>query len=64
LDYIPTGCIFTGFVFTACVSLRQREWNHADGQKQKYVKRASNKMSFDVGVNLFFHRGGFCGAPF
>jgi hypothetical protein len=39
------------------VSLRQREWNGADRQKQKKVKRASDKMRFDGGVNLFFHFG-------
>src|SRR5207249_7771511 len=38
------------------VSLRQREWNRADSEKQKQVKRASDKMCFDGGVNLLFHR--------
>jgi len=37
------------------VSLRQRKWDSADGQKQKQVKRASDKMRFDGGINLFFH---------
>ena len=41
----------------ADVSLRQREWDHADGQKQKHVKGTSNKVRFNGGV-LFFH---FCG---
>ena len=50
-------------------SLGQSEWNHADGQKQKYVKRASAKMSFDGGIILFFHRRALvgpvtCGASF
>jgi hypothetical protein len=35
--------------------LRQRERDHTDGQKQKHVKTTSNKMSFNSGVNLFFH---------
>jgi len=39
------------------VSLRQREWDHADGQQQKHVKCTSNKMSFDGGIDLFFHVG-------
>jgi hypothetical protein len=39
------------------VSLRQRKWDSADGQKQKQVKRASDKMSFNGGINLFFHFG-------
>ena len=39
------------------VSLRQRKWDSADGQKQKQVKRASDKMRFDGGINLFFHFG-------
>jgi hypothetical protein len=34
-------------------SLPEREWNHAKGHKQ--VKRASNKMRFNVWVSLFFH---------
>jgi len=37
------------------VSLRQREWDGADGQKQKHVEGASNKMRFDGGIDLFFH---------
>jgi hypothetical protein len=36
-------------------SLSQREWNRANGWKQKQVKRTSNKMRLDCGVNLFFH---------
>jgi len=55
-DCVFTGCVFTGCVFAACVSLRQREWDHANGEKQKHVKAASNKMSFNGGINLFFHR--------
>jgi hypothetical protein len=39
------------------VSLRQREWDHADGQKQKHVKGTPNKMSFDGGIDLLFHFG-------
>jgi hypothetical protein len=38
--------------------LRQREWDHADGQKQKHVKGTSNKMSFNGGIDLLFHIGG------
>src|SRR5438067_5387395 len=40
------------------ISLCQRKRDHADCQQQKQVKRASNKMRFDVGVNLFFHKPG------
>jgi hypothetical protein len=39
----------------AGVALCEREWNRADGQKQKEIKRASDKMRFDGGVNLPFH---------
>jgi hypothetical protein len=39
------------------ISLRQCEWDRADGEKQKEVKRTSNQVRFDGGVNLFFH---FC----
>jgi hypothetical protein len=39
------------------VSLRQRKWDHADGQKQKHVKGTSNKMSFNGGIDLLFHIG-------
>jgi hypothetical protein len=46
-----------GYASLGCVSLCQREWNRADSQQQKHVKRASDKMSLNVGVNLFFHRG-------
>jgi hypothetical protein len=38
--------------------LRQREWDRADGQQQKQIKRASEKVRFDSGVNLSFHLGG------
>jgi hypothetical protein len=37
------------------ISLRQREWDHADGQKQNYVKGTAKKMRFGVGVFLFVH---------
>ena len=37
------------------LSLRQREWNRADAQKQKEVKRTSNQVRFDAGINLLFH---------
>ena len=36
-------------------SLPEREWDHANGHKQKQVKGASKKMRFDVLFNLFFH---------
>ena len=36
---------------------RQRQWDRADGQKQKQVKCASDKMRFDGGINLLFHIG-------
>ncbi|PYK74040.1 MAG: hypothetical protein DME39_08575 [Verrucomicrobia bacterium] len=39
------------------VSLRPREWDRADGDEHKQVKRASDQMRFDVGVNLFFYFG-------
>jgi hypothetical protein len=41
----------------AGVSLRQREWDHADGYEQKRVKGTSNKMSFNGGIDLLFHIG-------
>jgi hypothetical protein len=41
----------------ATARLRQREWNCADGQKQKQIKCASNNVSFNGGINLFFHFG-------
>ena len=37
------------------ISLRQRERNRADGEEQKQVKRASNKICLNGGVDLFFH---------
>jgi hypothetical protein len=37
------------------VALRQREWNCADSNKQKEIKRTSDKMRFDGGINLLFH---------
>jgi hypothetical protein len=37
--------------------LRKREWNRANGQKQKQIKRAPDEMRFDGGINLFFHVG-------
>jgi hypothetical protein len=39
----------------AGVALRQSEWDRADAGEQKQIKRASDKMRFDVGVNLLFH---------
>ena len=39
------------------ITLRQCEWNGANSQKQKQIKRASDKMRFDGGINLFFHVG-------
>jgi hypothetical protein len=45
----------------AGVVLRQREWDRAHGDEQKQVKRASNKMGFDGGVNLLFHFDVFIG---
>jgi hypothetical protein len=38
-----------------CVSLRQREWDHAYGDKRKQQERASKNMSLNGCVNLFFH---------
>jgi hypothetical protein len=37
------------------VSLPEREWNHKGRQEQKQVKRASNKMRFNGGVDALFH---------
>jgi hypothetical protein len=39
----------------ADVALRQCEWDRADSDEQNQIKRASNKMRFDGGINLFFH---------
>src|SRR5205823_5819456 len=41
----------------ATARLRQRKRNCADGQKQKKVKCASEKMRFGGGINLLFHFG-------
>jgi len=35
--------------------LRQREGDRADGDEQKEIKRASDKMRLDGGINLIFH---------
>jgi hypothetical protein len=37
------------------VSLRQRKWNCTDSKKKQQIKRASDKVRFDGGINLFFH---------
>lgn len=37
------------------VSLPEREMDRADGQKQKHVKRASNKMRFRCGADVRVH---------
>jgi hypothetical protein len=37
------------------IALRQCEWDGADGNKQKQIKRASNEMCFDVRIDLFLH---------
>jgi hypothetical protein len=42
-------------LLTAVVSLRKRERDRADGQEHKEVKRTSNQVRFDGGINLFFH---------
>src|SRR4051794_21548760 len=39
------------------VPLCQRERNRTDSHKQEQIRRASNKMRFDGGINLFFHVG-------
>ena len=48
-----------GRVFAATTSgdesLPEREMDRADGQKQKHVKRASNKMPFNGEVDALFH---------
>ena len=36
-------------------SLWERERDHAHGQEQKQIKRASNKMRFNRGANVRFH---------
>jgi hypothetical protein len=35
--------------------LRQRKWNCTDCKKKQQIKRASDKVRFDGGINLFFH---------
>ena len=55
------GVVWRGhasFRSPATAGLRQREWDRADGQQQKQIKRASEKVRFDSGVNLFFYLGG------
>jgi hypothetical protein len=44
-----------GTATSADVSLPEREWNCADGQEQKQIKRASNKMRFDRGADVRVH---------
>jgi hypothetical protein len=39
----------------ARVSLRQRKWDHADGQKQKQDQCAPNQVRFNGVFGLFFH---------
>ena len=39
----------------ATAGLRQREGDRADGDKQKQVKRASNKICLNGRIDLFFH---------
>ena len=45
----------SGNVSISDASLSQREGNYADGQKQKQVKGAAQKLRFDGDVNLSFH---------
>jgi hypothetical protein len=48
-----------GWVFSLCRSadlpLTQCERDYTDGEKEKQAKRASNKMRFNEGVDLFLH---------
>jgi hypothetical protein len=37
------------------VSLGQRKWNGAYTYEQKQIKRASDEMRFDGGINLSLH---------
>ena len=39
----------------AIAGLRQRKWNCTDSKKKQQIKRASDKMRFDGGINLLFH---------
>ena len=50
-------CIGKSRADGSVISLRQCEWNGTDGNKQKKIKRASNKIRFDGGINLLFHVG-------
>ncbi len=45
-----------GSASLASSSLRECERENAHTQEQKQVKRTSNKMRSNVGVNLFFHK--------
>jgi len=45
--------VWFGHASLRSISLRQREWNRADGDKQKQIKSASNKMRFDGGLICF-----------
>jgi hypothetical protein len=38
------------------VSLPEREMDNAPPKKQKQIKRAPDKMRFQLGINLFFHK--------
>ena len=37
--------------------LRQCKWNCTDSKKKQQIKRASDKVRFDGGINLLFHFG-------
>jgi hypothetical protein len=36
--------------------MNERDWDRADGHNEEQIKRASEKMGFPGGVNLFFHK--------
>jgi len=44
------------------VPFRLRERNRPHGDQQEQVKHASDKMGFNVGFDLFFHKLGFASA--
>jgi hypothetical protein len=51
------SCEFRNHTSLGSVALRQCKWNGAHRNKQKQIKRPSNKMRFDTGINLLFHFG-------
>src|SRR5205823_4242555 len=48
---------YPGRTSRCTAALRKRERDCAHGEKQKQIKSASDQVSFNGGINLFFHVG-------